>query len=111
MTYACKHVFPTKELVDMCLHKISFDLSLHLTLQTFSGFDDLISKAYDLEKRLFEHKRKRKGKTVVNKLESAMVGAKKPAATKLLVKKAPETATTFQLVQEVFAKQLPMKER
>lgn len=93
MTYACEHVFCIKELVEMCWCNISFDLSLHFTPQTFSIFGDLISKAYDLEKKLLEDKWERKGKIVMNKLESTMVGAKK-LATKLLVKKAHEVATT-----------------
>lgn len=104
------HLPYQKELIEMCLHNISFDLSLHLTPQTFLGFDDLISKAYNLENRLLEHNQERKGKTVVNKLEFAMIGAKKPG-TKLLVKKTVETTTVPPSRQEASTRRLNMKER
>lgn len=58
---------------DMCLINISDDLSFNLTPHTFSRLDDLISKARDLEKRLLKHKKKRRIKVVVNKMESVIV--------------------------------------
>lgn len=85
MSYSCENAPPLKLLFEMCLNNISFDISLHLTPHRFIGFNDLISKAYALEKRLLDHKRERKDKAVVNKMESSTVKTKKPP-TKLQVK-------------------------
>lgn len=91
MSYACENAPPIKTLLEMCLQNISFDLSLHLTTQKFSGFDDLISKALALERRLLDHKREKRGKAVVNKMESTMVETKRPP-TKLKVGHTTETS-------------------
>lgn len=99
MSYACENEPPLKSLLEMCLQNISFEISLHLTAQKYSGLDDLISKASALEKRLLEHKRERKGKAMVNKMESTMVGTKKPL-TKLKVKHTIETAKLGTTEQE-----------
>lgn len=91
----------------MCLSNIAIELSLHLTEQKNSGFDVLISKVSALEKRLLDHKRKKKEKIVVNKMESAMVGTKM-SPTKLKVKHTKKK--TKPVKQEAPPKRLNMKE-
>lgn len=91
MSYACENAPPLKTLLEMCLQNIAFEISLHLTAHKYSRFDDLISKVSALERRLLDYKHERKGKTMINKMESAMVGAKK-SPTKLKVKYTMETS-------------------
>lgn len=90
MSYVFENAPPIKTLIKMCLHNIVCNLFLHLTTQKYFGFDDLISKVSALEKRLLDDKPEKRGKMVVNKIESAMVGAKK-SPTKLKVRHTIET--------------------
>lgn len=107
MSYAYENAPPIKMFLEMCLQNIAFELSLHLTAQKYSGFDDLISKASALERRLLDHKREKREKIVVNKMESAMV-APKSSPTKLKVKHATEAAKPME--QEAPPRRPSMKE-
>lgn len=80
------------------------------SLRAFSRFDDLISKASTLENRFLEHKRERKGNTMVNKMESVMVGIKKPPTT-LKVKYTAETTKPTTTEQETPPKRPSIKEQ
>lgn len=90
MSYTCENAPLIKTLLEMCLQNITFDLSLHLIAQKYSRFDDLISKASSLERRLLDHKSEKRRKTVINKMQSFMVGAKE-SPTKLKVRHTTET--------------------
>lgn len=90
MSYTCENALPLKTLLEICLQNIAFKLSLHLMMQKYSRFNELISMVSTLQRRLLDHKCERKGNTVVNKIESTMVGTKK-LPTKLKVKYTIET--------------------
>lgn len=58
MSHSCENAPPLKSLLEICMQNILFELSLHLIPQKYTLFNDLISKAYALEKRLLDQVRK-----------------------------------------------------
>ncbi|KAG8376466.1 hypothetical protein BUALT_Bualt09G0066400 [Buddleja alternifolia] len=49
LTFRCQQKFTQAEMVRMCLNNLKHELSVHLMPQTFDGFNDLCTKAHDLE--------------------------------------------------------------
>lgn len=107
MSYTCENTPSIKTLLEICLQNIAFDFSLHLAAQKYFRFDNLISKASALERRLLDHKSEKRGKIVVNKMKSAMVGTKR-SPTKLKVRHT--TKATKPAEQEAPPKRPSMKE-
>lgn len=102
--------FLYKETYEYGSDNLTYDLSITLTPQTFSGFDDLISKAHELKKRMIDHKREKKGKVATNKIESAMVGTKKQP-TKIVTKKPTKTTQATSSGQGAPPRRPSMRER
>ncbi|KAG8369438.1 hypothetical protein BUALT_Bualt14G0013700 [Buddleja alternifolia] len=74
LTFRCQQKFTQVEMVRMCLNNLKHELSVHLMPQTFDGFNDLCTKAHDLE----THMGKRRVRPRANeKVETAVVETKK----------------------------------
>ncbi|KAG8367735.1 hypothetical protein BUALT_Bualt16G0103800 [Buddleja alternifolia] len=74
LTFRCQQKFTQAEMVRMCLNNLKHELSVHLMPQTFDGFNDLCTKAHDLE----THMGKRRVRPRANeKVETAVVETKK----------------------------------
>lgn len=67
----------------MCLNNLKHEPLASITAQTFLGFKDLASKAFDLEKKLLENKREKKYK------ETGKVGATVVETKNEIAKKEP----------------------
>lgn len=57
LTFACPQKFTQQELLKMCMNNFRHDLSSILLPQTFKGFDDLCTKAHDVEAHLSKRRR------------------------------------------------------
>ena len=56
-TFACPQKLTQQELLKMCMNNFRHDLSSILLPQTFKGFDDLCTKAHDVEAHLSKRRR------------------------------------------------------
>nr|KUM45286.1 hypothetical protein ABT39_MTgene3459 [Picea glauca] len=56
-TFSCPQKFTQQELLKMCMNNFRHDLSSILLPQTFKGFDDLCTKAHDVEAHLSKRRR------------------------------------------------------
>ncbi|CAL5425633.1 unnamed protein product [Camellia sinensis] len=96
LTFACPQKFTQLELIRMCLNNFRHELSTALMAQTFEGFNDLCTKAHDMELHLAKRRRPR----AVERVESStaatietrkkgpvVVGAKKPKEFKKVTMK------------------------
>lgn len=57
LTFACPQKFTQQELLKMCMNNLRHDLSSILLPKTFKGFDDLCTKAHDVEAHLSKRRR------------------------------------------------------
>ncbi|KAH7851205.1 hypothetical protein Vadar_008576 [Vaccinium darrowii] len=68
LTFACPQKFTQLELIRMSLNNFRHELSTTLMAQTFEDFNDLCTKAHDMELHLSKRRRPR----VVDRLETSM---------------------------------------
>lgn len=59
LTFACPQKFTQLELIRMCFNNFRHELSTALMAQTFEGFNDLCTKAHDMELHLAKRRRPR----------------------------------------------------
>ncbi|CAL5431262.1 unnamed protein product [Camellia sinensis] len=121
LTFACPQKFTQLELIRMCLNNFRHELSTALMAQTFEGFNDLCTKAHDMELHLAKRRRPK----AVERVESStaatietrkkgpvVVGAKKPKEfKKVTMKERLEKKYSFKddLVEDLFEDLLEQK--
>ncbi|KAG5562842.1 hypothetical protein RHGRI_005537 [Rhododendron griersonianum] len=121
LTFACPQKFTQLELIRMCLNNFRHELSTALMAQTFEGFNDLCTKAHDMELHLGKRRRPR----VVDRLETSVaaivetkkrvpvvVGAQRPKETKKATMKErleKKYSFTDDLVEDMFEDLLEQK--
>ncbi|KAG5556090.1 hypothetical protein RHGRI_006649 [Rhododendron griersonianum] len=121
LTFACPQKFTQLELIRMCLNNFRHELSTALMAQTFEGFNDLCTKAHDMELHLGKRRRPR----VVDRLETSVaaivetkkrvpvvVGGQRPKETKKATMKErleKKYSFTDDLVEDMFEDLLEQK--